>query len=75
MVKVATTEEHDDPAAEVLRDLRALPEGHQLTGDELMAFIRRMPKMPEGWTSADYIREFRGPLPEDDSDLPRDDRH
>jgi hypothetical protein len=69
MVKVAATEERDD-AAEVLRDLRALPEGHQLTGKELMAFIVRMPKMPEGWTSADYIREFRGPLPEDDSDLP-----
>jgi hypothetical protein len=69
MVKVAAREERDDAAAEVLRDLRALPEGHQLTGEELMAFIRRMPKMPAGWTSAEYIREFRGPLPDDDSDL------
>lgn len=75
MVTVADTEERDDTAAEVLRDLRALPEGHQLTGEELMTFIRRMPKMPEGWTSAGDIREFRGPLPDDERDLPRDDRH
>ncbi|HYI11077.1 MAG TPA: hypothetical protein VEK57_18615 [Thermoanaerobaculia bacterium] len=26
-------------------------------------------KVPEGWTSADDIRDFRGPLPEDDPDM------
>jgi hypothetical protein len=26
-------------------------------------------KEPEGWTSADDIRDFRGPLPEDDPDM------
>jgi hypothetical protein len=75
---MATTEEmteRERKAAEVLRDLRALPPGHTLTPEELMSFIRRMPGMPEGWTSADYIREFRGPLTENDPELDRDPDH
>jgi hypothetical protein len=71
---MASTEEmteQERQAAEVLRDLKARPRGKKLTPDELMAFIRRMPGMPEGWTSADDIRELRGPLPEDDPEYQR----
>jgi len=75
MAKALERPERDQAAvAEVLRDLQALPPGHKLSPDELMSFIRRLPKMPEGWTSADYIRELRGPLPEDDPDFPPHDR-
>jgi hypothetical protein len=58
-------------AEEVLRELRARPQGKKLTGDELMALISKMPGMPEGWTSADDIRDLRGPLPEDDPEYQR----
>ena len=58
-------------ATEVLRELESRPAGKKLTGDELMALVRKMPGMPEGWTSADYIRELRGPLPEDDPEYQR----
>jgi hypothetical protein len=63
--------ERERKVAEVLRDLKARPPGKKLTPEELMSFISRMPGMPEGWTSADYIREFRGPLPEDDPEYQR----
>ncbi|HVE70625.1 MAG TPA: hypothetical protein VNI54_04585 [Thermoanaerobaculia bacterium] len=65
--------EQQRQVAELLRDLEALPPGHQLRGEELMSFIRRLPKLdlPENWTSADDIREFRGPLPEDDPEYQR----
>ncbi|HEX2062067.1 MAG TPA: hypothetical protein VHK90_15095 [Thermoanaerobaculia bacterium] len=53
------------------RELDALPEGHMLTPDELLYFVSKMPKMPEGWSSADDIRDFRGPLPEDDPEYQR----
>ncbi|HEX6085928.1 MAG TPA: hypothetical protein VF266_15455 [Thermoanaerobaculia bacterium] len=74
-----TAEETDQSAersrrnAEIQRDLDALPPGHKLTGEELMSFIRRLPKLdlPENWTSADDIRELRGPLPEDDPEYQR----
>ena len=68
---MAKTVEREEAVAEVLRELKAHPPGHKLTGAELLAYIRRLPKMPEEWTSAPYVREFRGPLPEDD----RHDRH
>lgn len=71
MAKTEEMTERERKAAAVLRDLRALPPGHKLTGEELMSFISRMPGMPEGWTSADDIREFRGPLPEDDPEYQR----
>lgn len=75
MAKTEEMTERQRKTAEVLRDLRALPPGHMFSPDELMAFIRRMPGMPEGWTSADYIREYRGPLPEEDAELdPQSDR-
>jgi hypothetical protein len=75
MAKVIDGEVRDQEAVrEVIRDLEARPAGHQLTWNEVMGFIRRLPKMPRGWTSADDIRELRGPLPEDDPELGRSDR-
>ena len=61
--------ERERKAAELLQDLEALSPDHQLTAEEFLAFVSRMPKMPEGWTSADDIREMRGPLPEDDPEF------
>jgi hypothetical protein len=68
MGKVEELTERERQAADLLRDLQALPPGHKLKGGELMSFIRRLPKLdlPENWTSADDIRDLRGPLPEDD---------
>lgn len=68
---MAKTVEREEAVAEVLRELKARPSGRTMSGAELLTYIRRLPKMPEGWTSAPYVREFRGPLAEDD----RDDRH
>jgi hypothetical protein len=61
-------ESHADQEAveAVLRDLRALPPGTTLTNEEVLAFITRLPRRPSSWTSADVIREMRGPLPDDD---------
>ena len=74
VAKVEEMTERDRKAAEVLRELEALPPGQTLTRQELVALLRRMPGLPEGWSSAEYIRELRGPLPEDDPDFPHDDR-
>lgn len=63
--------EREQKTAELLRDLEALPPDHKFTPEEFLAFVRRMPKMPEGWSSADDIREMRGPLPEDDPEFQR----
>lgn len=76
MANVAEKSEREAIYEQLLAELRARPEGKPLTGEELMSFIRRAPKMPDGWTSADDIRDFRGPLPDDDPDCPTaDDRH
>jgi hypothetical protein len=56
----------------VIRDLQALPKGTILTMDEIAALVARLPGRPKTWTSADVIREARGPLPEDDPDFPDD---
>ncbi|HYC93835.1 MAG TPA: hypothetical protein VEO54_31830 [Thermoanaerobaculia bacterium] len=74
MAKVEAMTERDRIAAEVLEELNVRPPGQKLTREELVALLRRMPPMPPGWSSAEYIRELRGPLPEDDPDYPRDDR-
>ena len=74
MAKTVEEVEKEQVVLEVLRELEALPPGKKLSGEEMMAFAKRLPKlgnMPEGWTSADDIREFRGPLPEDDPDFQR----
>jgi hypothetical protein len=54
----------------VLRDLRSRPKGTILTMDEIAELVARLPGRPKTWTSADVIREARGPLPEDDPDFP-----
>ncbi|HYH08598.1 MAG TPA: hypothetical protein VEK11_16200 [Thermoanaerobaculia bacterium] len=56
---------------EAQRELDALGPDHVLTPDEFAYFVSKMPKMPEGWTSADDVRDFRGPLPEDDPEYQR----
>lgn len=63
------TAEKDQVMREVLAELEALPPDRKLSDEEWLALAKRLPKLgdlPEGWTSADDIREFRGPLPEDD---------
>jgi hypothetical protein len=71
MAKTLEKTEAEIQAEELLRDLKALPPDHMLTPEEFLSFVRRMPKMPEGWSSADIIREMRGPLPEDDPEYQR----
>lgn len=61
--------ERDRKAGEVLREYRERRKDGRLTPDEMMELISKMPGMPDGWTSADYIRELRGPLPEDDPEF------
>ena len=69
MAKAAEQTSHDhETAAQVRRELEARPAGTPLTWEEAMSHVRCMGiKMPDGWTSADVIREYRGPLPADDS--------
>ena len=69
MAKVDPFTERERKAAEVLRELESHPPGYKMTPGELMAIIRKMPGLPEGWSSADDIRDLRGPLPEDDPEL------
>lgn len=46
-----------------------------LTNKEIFALLSRVPPlMPPGWSSADDIREARGPLPGDDPDFHNADR-
>ena len=69
MAKTVEDIEKKQALREVMRELEALPPEKKLTGEEWLALAQKLPKlgnMPEGWTSADDIREFRGPLPEDD---------
>lgn len=71
---VEEVEKEEQVIAEVLAELRALPPGKKLSTAEWFELAKRLPRlgnMPEGWTSADDIREFRGPLPEDDPDFQR----
>ncbi len=65
-------EQERESAAQILAELEALPPG-SLTGEQWLSFVRRLPKpdLPEGWSSADDIRELRGPLPEDDPEYQR----
>lgn len=71
MAKTLEMTERERKVQEALRALDAYPPGYKLTGPELAAILRMLPGMPEGWTSADYIRELRGPLPEDDPEYQR----
>jgi len=76
---MANTAEETTPdqreAEQARRELEARPAGTPLSWDEAMSYVRRLGlKMPDGWTSADVIREHRGPLPEDDPDFANVDR-
>jgi hypothetical protein len=69
MAKTAEETTRDQREAEqVLRELEARPPGTPLSWEEAMSYVRRLGfETPEGWTSADIIREYRGPLPDDNS--------
>ena len=73
MTKTIEHQTDQEAVKELLRDLDALPPGYKMSGEEWLAYVRRLPKpdLPEGWTSADDIRELRGPLPEDDPAFPK----
>lgn len=71
MAKTAEMTERQRKVQEVIRELDALPPGHKMTREEFVRILSKMPPMPEGWTSAEYIRELRGPLPEDDPEYQR----
>ena len=73
MAKTAEeTEKEQERLEALLAELRALPPG-SLKGEELLSYLQRLPKpnLPEGWTSAEDIRELRGPLPDDDPEFQR----
>jgi hypothetical protein len=64
------TDGQQETAEQARRELRQLPEGTKLTWEDAMSYVRRLGiKMPPGWTSADDIRQLRGPLPADDPDF------
>jgi hypothetical protein len=74
MGKTVEETERDQVIAEVLAELKAMPTGKTLSSQEWYDIVKRLPKlgtMPEGWSSAEDIREMRGPLPEDDPDFQR----
>lgn len=74
MAKTAEETEREQVIREVLAELEAMPPGTTLSGEEWWTIMKRLPKlgtMPEGWSSADDVRELRGPLPEDDPDYQR----
>ena len=68
MGKTAENTKHDMTWQELGRELEA--RRGTLTNEEIFALLRRVPPlMPPGWSSADDIRELRGPLPDDDPDF------
>ncbi|HYC93833.1 MAG TPA: hypothetical protein VEO54_31820 [Thermoanaerobaculia bacterium] len=74
MSKTAEETEREQAITEVLAELKAMPPGKTLSSREWYDIVKRLPKlgtMPEGWSSAEDIREMRGPLPEDDPDFQR----
>ena len=75
MAKTVEKDEKDQESVEqVLAELRAIPSGKKLSSEEWLALVQKLPKLgdlPEGWSSADDIREFRGPLPDDDPEYQR----
>jgi hypothetical protein len=67
MAKTAERSHETDEIEQVRRELEALPAGTTLNWDEIEAYVRRLGiRMPDGWTSADDIRELRGPLPDEE---------
>jgi hypothetical protein len=68
MAKTVEAEQDLTAVTEFVRTLDARGPDYKMTADELVEFSRLMPKMPAGWTSADDIRELRGPLPDEPLD-------
>lgn len=63
---VEMTEQGQEAVRQVLAELRALPDDAELTREQVLAYLERMPARSNDFTSADVIRDLRGPLPEDD---------
>lgn len=64
-------EQNHDAVGQVLAELRALSPDAELTREQILAYLERLPGRSNDFTSADVIRELRGPLPEDDPDFQR----
>lgn len=71
MGKVAERTARDPETVEqVRRELQALPPGTTLSWEQVSSYVRRIGiEMPAGWSSADDIRELRGPLPDDETSV------
>ncbi len=64
-----------EAVADVQRELDALAPGATLTDEAFLSLLRRLPKVESvGPSSAEIIRELRGPLPEDDPEYQRNHR-
>jgi hypothetical protein len=68
---VERTERSQEAARQVLAELRALPPDAMLSREQILTYLERMPARSEDFTSADVIRELRGPLPDDDPEYQR----
>jgi hypothetical protein len=74
MAKTIEKTEHEG-LAEIRRVLDSLAPGETLPDEEFFRLVSLMPKAkPGGPTSAEIIRELRGPLPEDDPEFQRKHR-
>jgi hypothetical protein len=73
MAKTAEETSRRELVDEIRRELAA--RRGTMTNAEVFGLLRRLPARPSEWTSADVIRELRGPLPEDDPDFANVDRH
>jgi hypothetical protein len=72
MGKTAQERTKEEIIAEVRRELQA---GRgKLTNAEIFDLLARIPRNPNVGSSADIIRELRGPLPDDDPDFKNVDR-
>jgi hypothetical protein len=65
-----TKDAREENAAAAVRELLSLTPGTTLGTGEWLDLVARLPRMDlaDEWSSADVIRELRGPLPEDDPD-------
>lgn len=68
---IERTERDQEAVREVLAELRALPPDAKLSREQILAYLERMPPRSNDFTSADVIRELRGPLPDDDPEYQR----
>jgi hypothetical protein len=73
MAESAKQKTKDEIVQEVFQELEA--RRGTLTIDELFDLIRRIPRNPNLGSSADIIRELRGPLPADDPEYQKNFGH